>query len=99
MGSERSRRWRGGREATGSQRGRRCVVNFSERPPSKQWAALKYRGDTFAEVWFKPEGEPFALTFRIPGESFQLPDMGQLLTTENLLKAVGIAAEDVESWH
>ena len=74
-------------------------MNFSERPPSKQWAALKYRGDTFAEVWFKPEGEPFALTFRIPGESFQLPDMGQLLTTENLLKAVGIAAEDVESWH
>jgi hypothetical protein len=73
-------------------------VNFSERPPSKQWAALKYRGEVFAEVWFKPEGEPCALTFRIPQRSFAIPDMGQLLTTENLLTAVGIAAEEVESW-
>src|SRR5262249_18856573 len=81
----------------GFQRGR-CGVNFSEQPPSKQWAALKYRGEQFAEVWFKPEGEPFALTFRIPRESFQIPGMGQLLTGENLLKAVGVAAEEVESW-
>ena len=73
-------------------------MNFSERPPSKQWAALKYRGEPFAEVWFKPEGEPFALKFRIPQKSFQIPRMGQLLTTENLLKAVAIAAEEVESW-
>jgi hypothetical protein len=74
-------------------------VNFSERPPSKQWATLKYRGEKFAEVWFKPEGEPFALTFRIPQNSFQNPGMGQQLTTENLLKAVAIAPEEVESWH
>jgi hypothetical protein len=74
-------------------------VNFSEQPPSKQWAALKYRGEKFAEVWFKPEGEPFALTFRIPQESFHLPGMGELLTAENLLKAVGLATEEVESWH
>jgi hypothetical protein len=73
-------------------------VNFSEKPPSKQWAALKYRGEPFAEVWFKPEGQPFALTFRIPQSSFQIPGMGQLLTTENLLTAVGIATEEVESW-
>ena len=73
-------------------------MNFSEQPPSKQWAALKYRGEKFAEVWFKPEGEPFALTFRIPQRSFQIPGMGQRLTTENLLKAVGIATEEVESW-
>jgi hypothetical protein len=73
-------------------------VNFSEQPPSKQWAALKYRGEHVAEVWFKPEGEPFALTFRIPQQSFQIPGMGQRLTTENLLKAVGIATEEVESW-
>jgi hypothetical protein len=73
-------------------------VNFAEQPPSKQWAALKFRGEQFAEVWFKPEGEPFALTFRIPQESFQIPDMGQRLTTENLLKAVAIATEEVESW-
>lgn len=72
-------------------------MNFSEQPPSKQWAALKYRGEKFAEVWFKPEGEPFALTFRIPQKSFQIPGMDQLLTIENLLKAVAIALEEVES--
>jgi hypothetical protein len=73
-------------------------VNFSERPPSKQWAALKYKGEKFAEVWFKPEGDLFALTFRIPQKSFQDPGMGQHLTTENLLMAVAIAPEEVESW-
>jgi hypothetical protein len=73
-------------------------VNFSEQPPSKQWAALKYRGEKIAEVWFKPEGEPLALTFRIPQKSFQIPGMGQQLTPENLLKAVAIATEEVESW-
>jgi hypothetical protein len=74
-------------------------VNFSKQPPSKQWAALKYRGDKFAEVWFKPEDEPFALTFRIPQSSFQIPGLGQRLTIETLLKAVGLATEEVESWH
>jgi hypothetical protein len=73
-------------------------VNFSEQPPSKQWAALKYRGEKVAEVWFKPEGEPLAVAFRIPQQSFQIPGMGQQLTTENLLAAVGIAPEEVESW-
>src|SRR5437588_12467581 len=73
-------------------------VNFSEQPPSEQWAALKFRGEKFAEVWFKPEGEPFALTLRIPQKSFQLPDIGQRITTENLLKAVAVATEEVESW-
>jgi uncharacterized protein YoxC len=73
-------------------------MNFAEQPPSKQWAALKYRGEALAEVWFKPEGEPFGLTFRIPQTSFQLPGVGQRLTAEALLKAVGIAAEEVESW-
>jgi hypothetical protein len=73
-------------------------VNFAELPPSKQWAALNYRGEHVAEVWFKPEGEPFGLTFRIPRKSFELPGIGQRLTTENLLKTVGITTEEVESW-
>jgi hypothetical protein len=73
-------------------------VNFSEQPPSKQWAALKYRGETIAEVWFKPEGEPFALALRIAEKSFQVPDLDQHLTIEKLLKAVGIATEEVEAW-
>jgi hypothetical protein len=73
-------------------------VNFSEQPPSKQWAALKYRGEQVAEVWFKPESEPFALTFRIPQKSFHIPGLGQRLTAETLLKAVGLATEEVESW-
>ncbi len=73
-------------------------MNFSEQPPSRQWAALKYRGVEFAEVWFKADGEPFALSFRIPRESFQIPGMGQRLTPENLLRTVGITVEEVDSW-
>jgi hypothetical protein len=73
-------------------------VSFSEQPPSKQWAALKYRGEVIAEVWFKPEGEPFALTFRVPRKSFDAPAVGPRLTAENLLKAVGRTSEEVESW-
>src|SRR5262249_33750246 len=76
----------------------RCGVNLSEQPPSKQWATLTKRGETVADVWFKPEGEPLALTFRIPQQSFHIPDVGQRLTVDNLLKAVGIATEEVESW-
>src|SRR3984957_11908760 len=79
-------------------RGARCEMNFSEQPPSKQWAALKYRGEKFAEVWFKPEGQPLALTFRIPRERFQITGMDHLLTTETLLKTVALAPEEVESW-
>ena len=53
-------------------------MKFSEQPPSKQWAALKYRGEKFAEVWFKPEGQPLVLAFRIPRGSFQIPGIGEL---------------------
>jgi hypothetical protein len=59
---------------------------------------LNYRGEQFAEVWFKPEGNPLALTFRIPQSSFQLPGMNQRLTIENLLRAVGLTSEEVDSW-
>src|SRR5258708_32508249 len=75
----------------------RCGVNYSEQPPSTQWSALKYRGETIAEVWFKPEAEPLALTFRIRRASFQVAGVGQRLKPENLLKAVCLAAEAVES--
>jgi hypothetical protein len=74
-------------------------VNFSEQPGSRQWAALLYQGRKIAEVWFKPEGQPFALTFRVLRNSVQTPGVGQRVTIENLLKAVGIATEEVESWH
>jgi hypothetical protein len=73
-------------------------MNFAEQLPSKQWAALTFRGAQFAEVWFKPKGEPLALLFRIPQHSFEIPGIGQRLTTENLLKTVGIAPEEVDSW-
>ncbi len=73
-------------------------MNFSEQLPSKQWATLTFQGKRIAEVWFKPEGEPLALVFRIPRSSFQLSGIGQRLTTENLLKAVDIATDEVESW-
>jgi len=74
-------------------------VSFSEQPPSQQWAALTFRGEHIADVWFKPGGDPLSLVFRIPQNSFQLPGIGQRLTTENLLKTVGIASDEVESWH
>lgn len=73
-------------------------MNFSEQPPSTQWAALKYRGERFAGVWFKPEGQPFALWLRIPRNSFELPGIGQHLSPELLLRAVGISTEEAESW-
>jgi hypothetical protein len=73
-------------------------VNFSERPSSTDWAALNYKGQTIAEVWFKPEGNPHGLTFRLPRKTFQIPEMARLLTVENLLKTVGIARAEVESW-
>jgi hypothetical protein len=73
-------------------------VSFAEQAPSKQWAALKYRGERLAEVWFKPEGQPFALTFRVPQKSFQIPGLGERLTAETLLKAVAIGADEVECW-
>ncbi len=74
-------------------------MSFSEQPPSKQWLPLKRGEKKLAEVWFKPEGEPFGLTFRIPRESFPILGMGQQLTLERLLKAVAIVPEEVESWH
>ncbi|MGL4550843.1 MAG: hypothetical protein ACRC33_06620 [Gemmataceae bacterium] len=70
-------------------------MNFAEQPPSTRWAALKYRGEPFAEVWFKPDGDPLAVSFRIPRESFDLPGLAGRLKAENLLKAVGVAAEDI----
>jgi hypothetical protein len=73
-------------------------VTFSDQLPSKQWAALTFRGERVAEVWFKPEGEPLALVFRIPQGSFRIPAIGPRLTTEILLKTVAIAADEVESW-
>jgi hypothetical protein len=72
-------------------------VNFLDQPPSQQWSTLKYKGETIAEVWFKPEAEPFGLTFRIPRTGLQMPGIGQRLTVENLLKSVGLEAEAVQS--
>jgi hypothetical protein len=59
---------------------------------------LKYRGQRFAEVWFKPEGEPLVLIFRIPRESFRIPGIDRQLTIANLLKAVALVPEEVSSW-
>lgn len=74
-------------------------MNFPEQPPSTRWSALTFKGEKLAEVWFKPEGDPSALTFRVPRSTFDLPDVAPRLTADNLLKAVGIPADAVESWH
>jgi len=73
-------------------------VSFSEQPASEHWAALKFKGQRVADVWFKPEGDPLAVMFRIPQKSFRLPGIGPRLTLENLLKAVDVAPAEVESW-
>ena len=73
-------------------------MNFADRPPSTEWVALFYQGKPFAEVWFKPEGQPLALAIRIPRDSFHLPGIGPRLTVGNLLRGVGVRAEEVDAW-
>lgn len=71
---------------------------FAEIPPSVQWASLSFRGEAFAEVWFKPVSMPHSLTFRIPQATFHHPAISQHLTIDNLLKAVGLSSDEVQSW-
>jgi len=73
-------------------------VNFSNQPPSKQWSVLKFRGETIAEVWFKPDDNPFALLLRIPQTTFQIPGIARRLTVENLLKAGGMSTRTGLKW-
>ena len=73
-------------------------MNFSEQAPSSEWADLKREGEEIAEAWFKPEGEPFTLVFRVPRDRFEVDDLSQQLTLEDLLKAADVSNEEVESW-
>jgi uncharacterized protein YoxC len=73
-------------------------VNFSEQVPSNEWAALEHMGEEIAEAWFKPENEGSTLVFRVSQNRFQVADISQQLTVEDLLKAAAIANEEVESW-
>lgn len=73
-------------------------MKFADQPPSTQWAALKYREELVAWVWFKPDGEPLTVRFCIPQESFRVPYMSQRLTLETLVKSVAIAPEEIDSW-
>ncbi|HET6572210.1 MAG TPA: hypothetical protein VFG68_01300 [Fimbriiglobus sp.] len=73
-------------------------MNFSEQAPSNEWTAVKREGEEIAVAWFKPEGEPFTLVFRVPQERFEVDDLSQQLTLEDLLTAAAISNEEVESW-
>lgn len=73
-------------------------MKFSERLPSSAWAALKYKGEALAEVWFKPGGDPLALAFQVPRGPADNPDARPRLTLDALLKAVGVGGEEVEAW-
>ncbi len=73
-------------------------MNFAGQAPSTQWATISFRGEAFAEVWFKPASMPNGLTFRIPQATFHHPAISQHLTIGNLLKAIGLDAEAVQSW-
>lgn len=73
-------------------------MKIAAREPSSKWAALKHDGEVVAGVWFKPDGDPLALKFRIPQSRAEVSDFRSRLTLETLLKAVGVATEEVESW-
>jgi len=73
-------------------------VNFTEQVPSNEWTPLKHMGGGIAEAWFKPDGEPLTLMFRVPQDRFEIADITQLLTIEDLLQAVAIPNEEVDSW-
>jgi hypothetical protein len=73
-------------------------VNFSDRAPSTDWEPVSHPGADAAEAWFQADGEPLAVAFRVPAGRFEVEDITQLLTVEDLLTAVGIPAADVESW-
>ncbi len=73
-------------------------MKFSDRPPSSDWAPLKYKGEPLAEAWFKPDGDPLALVFRVPRGPARLADVSGRLTVETLLRAVAVAGDEVESW-
>lgn len=72
-----------------------CGVNFGDRPPSTKWATLTHKGEVVAEAWLKPNGDPHALTFRIPQDPSPASDLRRRLTSETLLRSVGVPAEDV----
>jgi hypothetical protein len=73
-------------------------VNFSERAPSSEWEPLPHSGGEGAEAWFKPDGEPRTVVFRVPESRFQVEDITQQLTLEDLLTAAAVPAGDVDSW-
>ena len=73
-------------------------MNFSDRAPSTEWEPLAHQGEDVAEVWFRPEGEPLTLAFRVPRSRLEVDDLNQLLTVEDLLRAADIPVEEVDSW-
>lgn len=73
-------------------------MTFSERGPSSDWEALGHPGEDAAEAWFRPDGDPLALVFRVPRGRFEVDDLSQLLTVEDLLTAAGVPVGGVDSW-
>jgi hypothetical protein len=73
-------------------------VNVFERGPSSEWEPLTHRGEQVAEAWCHPDGDPHAVAFRVPESRFQVDDLTQGLTVEDLLAAAGIPVEGVDSW-
>ena len=73
-------------------------MDFSERSPSSEWAPVVHLGEEIAEAWFKPVAEPRTVVFRVPRSRFEVSDLTQLLTVEDLLAAASVSNEQVESW-
>ena len=68
-------------------------MSFPEHLPSNEWAPVTQAGATIAQVRYQPDREPFTLEFRVPRERFDVDDLAQLLTVEDLLTAVAVATE------
>lgn len=73
-------------------------MSFAEIDCSLQWGNLSFQGEVFAQVWFKPASMPNGLTFRIPQATFHHPAISPHLTIGNLLKAIGLDADAVQTW-
>lgn len=73
-------------------------MDVAEAALTDDWMGLLRGEDELGGVRFRPGGDPAAVEFRVPQARFQVDDLTQLLTLEDLLHAAGIPNEAVESW-
>lgn len=73
-------------------------MNVSDRGFSTEWAPVPSAGDAVAEARLNPDADPPTLEFRVPRSQFDVDDLTQLVTVEDLLTAAGVPATAAGSW-